>query len=49
MEEHELSYVDQLSKLYSDIESDVCIPNYKKKEILDMISRLMAKLWKYSA
>ena len=47
--ETELTYVDLLSKLYENVESDVCIPEHKRKEILEMISRLEAKLWKYSA
>ena len=45
----ELTYVDLLSKLYEDVESDVCIPERKKKEILEMIAQLEAKLFKYSA
>lgn len=45
----EMSYVDLLSKLYDDVESNVTIPECKRKEILEMISRLMARLFKYSA
>lgn len=43
----EMSYVDLLNKLYDDVESDN-IPEKDKKQILDMIARLLAKLWKYS-
>ena len=45
----EMTYVDLLSKLYDDVESNVAIPERKRKEILEMISRLMARLFKYSA
>lgn len=45
----EMSYVDILDKLYDDIESDVAIPEHKRKVILDMIAQLEAKLFKYSA
>lgn len=45
----EQTYVDLLSKLYDDVESNAAIPEPKRKEILEMISRLMARLWKYSA
>lgn len=45
----EMSYVDLLSKLYDDVESNVAIPAKKKKAILEMISRLMARLFQYSA
>jgi hypothetical protein len=47
--ETELSYMDLLNKLYDDVESNVSIPEWKRHEILEMISRLEAKLWKYSA
>ena len=43
----EMSYVDLLNKLYEDVESDN-IAEKDKKQILDMIARLQAKLWKYS-
>lgn len=42
-----MSYLDILNKLYDDIESDN-IPEKDKKRILDMVARLMTKLWKYS-
>lgn len=45
----EMTYMEILNKLYDDVKSDVCIPENKRKIILEMISRLMAKLWKYSA
>lgn len=43
----EKSYFEILSDLYSQIESDP-IPANDKKFILDMISRLLVKLYKYS-
>lgn len=45
----EMSYIDLLNKLYDDVESDIAIPERKRKEILEMISRLEARLFKYSA
>lgn len=45
----EMSYVDLLNKLYDDVESNVTIPERKRKEILEMIARLEASLFKYSA
>jgi GTP-sensing pleiotropic transcriptional regulator CodY len=45
----EMTYLELLNKLADDIESDVCIPEHKRKIILEMIARLMAKLFKYSA
>lgn len=45
----EMSYMDLLNKLYDDVESDTCMPESRRKEVLEMISRLMAKLFKYSA
>lgn len=42
-----MSYVELLNKLYEDVESDA-IPEKDKMQILDMIARLQAKLWKYS-
>ena len=43
----ELSYIDLLVKLNNDVESDI-IPEKEKKEILNLISQLELKLWKYS-
>lgn len=43
----EESYLDLIAKLRASVESDY-IPHREKKEILDMISRLEFKLWKYS-
>ena len=45
----EMSYMDLLNKLYDDVESDICMPEARRREVLEMISRLMAKLFKYSA
>ena len=45
----EMTYMELLNKLYDDVESDVCIPEHKRNEILEMLSRLMARLFKYSA
>ena len=45
----EMSYMDLLNKLYDDVESDICMPTRTREEILEMISRLMAKLTRYSA
>ena len=45
----EMTYMELLSKLYDDVESDVCIPEHKRKEILVKISILIEKLFKYSA
>ena len=43
----ELSYIDLLVKLNNDVENDI-IPEKEKKEILNLISQLELKLWKYS-
>lgn len=43
----EMSYLDLLVKLKSDVESD-CIPAYEKETILALIAQLEDKLWKYS-
>ena len=45
----EMTYMELLNKLYDAVESDVCMPNSQRKIILEMISRLMTKLFKYSA
>ena len=42
-----MSYVELLNKLYETVESDN-IPEKDKEQILNMIDRLQAKLWKYS-
>ena len=44
----ELSYVDLLTKLKQDVESDV-IPSEEKQTIMELIEDLFDKLWKYSA
>jgi len=44
----EMSYMDLLNKLYDDVESDVCMPERTRKEVLEMLSRLMGKLIRYS-
>jgi uncharacterized protein (UPF0147 family) len=46
---YEMSYIDLLNKLYDDVESDITIPKHKREEILEMIFRLEARLFKYSA
>lgn len=43
----EMSYVELLSQLKRDVESDI-IPENEKNEILGLISQLELKLWKYS-
>lgn len=43
----EMSYLDLLVKLKSDVESD-CIPTNEKETILTLITQLEEKLWKYS-
>ena len=43
----EMSYLDLLVKLKSDVESD-CIPVDEKKTVLTLIAQLEEKLWKYS-
>lgn len=43
----EMSYVDLLLKLRKDVESDP-IPGKEKADILNLISELEFKLWKYS-
>lgn len=45
----EMSYMDLLNKLYEDVESDTCMPERRRKEVLGIISCLMAKLFQYSA
>ena len=45
--ETEMSYVDLLSKLHQDVESDI-IPDKEKEEILSLIYKLEEELWKYS-
>lgn len=44
----EMSYLELLQKLQSDVESD-CIPNEEKEIILTLIYSLEEQLWKYSA
>ena len=46
--EIEMTYVDLLTKLKSDVKSDN-IPAEEKAEILRVIHRLEVLLWKYSA
>lgn len=43
----EMSYIDLLQKLKKDVESDH-IPSKEKANILNLISELEFKLWKYS-
>lgn len=43
----EMSYIDLLAKLQSNVESDI-IPNKEKKHILELIYQLQCKLVKYS-
>ena len=43
----EMSYFDLLVKLRADVESDI-IPKEEKHDILNLITRLEDKLWKYS-
>ena len=45
----EMTYVDLLSKLHNDVESDVCMPKQEKEAILKLIFQLEEKLWNYSA
>lgn len=44
----EMSYLDLLNKLRTDVESDV-IPQTEKANILILIYHLESLLWKYSA
>lgn len=44
----EMSYIDYLTALRTDIEADA-IPEEDKREILNMLSLLFDMLWKYSA
>lgn len=43
----EMSYIDLLQKLKKDVGSDH-IPSKEKADILNLISELEFKLWKYS-
>lgn len=43
----ELSYLDLVSKLYTDVKSDT-IPEDNKTEILETIASLYDLLWPYS-
>ena len=47
MKEQELSYVDLLSKLKADVNSDA-IPKADKVEIINTICKLEELLWSYS-
>lgn len=44
----EMTYLDLINKLRSDVESDV-IPSGDKTEILDLLLQLYDLLWPYSA
>ena len=44
----EMTYIELLQKLKSDVESD-CIPSNEKHTILFLISLLEEQLWEYSA
>ena len=45
--ENEISYIDLLYKLKSDVQSDN-IPKIEKGNILEIIEELETILWKYS-
>ena len=44
----ELSYLDILTQLKRDLNSDDCIPTADRKEIERLIKELFDLLWKYS-
>lgn len=44
----EQSYIDLLTKLHADIESDTMMPMRDRKRFIDLICYLKMKLWKYS-
>ena len=46
---YELSYIDLLNKLHSDVEKDTAMPEIAKEVALNLICRLESMLWPYSA
>lgn len=44
----EFTYIDLVSMLYSDVESDECMPSGDRNDILHLLDRLSAKIEKYS-